>query len=64
MQWRPDDTGGWLLHGHIHENWRQRDRQINVGVDAWDFTPVSEEQIAALIAAGPARLDQHGQPLR
>jgi calcineurin-like phosphoesterase family protein len=27
---------------------------INVGVDAWNFTPVPEAELAALIAAGPA----------
>lgn len=32
------DTRGnarWILHGHVHEKWRQRGRWINVGVDAW-----------------------------
>ena len=51
---RPTDDGSWLLHGHIHEKWRQRGRQINVGVDAWDFAPVPEDSIADLIARGPA----------
>ena len=23
-QWRPEDAGGWLLCGHIHERWRQK----------------------------------------
>jgi calcineurin-like phosphoesterase family protein len=44
---------GWLLHGHVHEKWKVRDRQINVGVDVWDFRPVAETEIAALLAAGP-----------
>ena len=30
---RPRDDGKWLIHGHINETWRQRGRQINVGVD-------------------------------
>lgn len=38
---RPVDEGGWLLHGHIHERWRIRNRQINVGVDAWAGYPIS-----------------------
>lgn len=46
---RPVDDGGWLLHGHVHEKWQRRDRMINVGVDVWDFTPVSEAQLAELI---------------
>lgn len=46
---RPVDQGGWLLHGHVHERWRTRDRMINVGVDVWDYAPVAEATIAELI---------------
>lgn len=53
---RPDDDGRWLLHGHIHHMWRQRGRQINVGVDAWDFAPVPESAIADIIRSGAADL--------
>lgn len=53
---RPHDNGGWLLHGHVHEKWRQRGHQINVGVDAWGGYPVSEEQIIELIETGPQNL--------
>ena len=52
---RPEDDGAWLLHGHVHERWSQDGRMINVGVDATDFRPISEAEIAALIADGPAR---------
>lgn len=48
---RPIDHGGWLLHGHVHERWRRLDRMINVGVDVWDFAPVSEPTIAELMSA-------------
>ena len=50
---RPPDNGGWLLHGHIHEMWRQHDKQINVGADAWALRPVHTDEIAELIASGP-----------
>ena len=56
MQHRPEDDGSWLLHGHIHEKWRQNGRQINVGVDAWDFAPVSDDTICETIKSGPARI--------
>jgi len=41
--YRPDDDGEtWLLHGHVHQAWIYREpRQLNVGVDVWDFQPVS-----------------------
>lgn len=46
---RPRDEGLWLIHGHVHSTWKVRDRMINVGVEAWDFTPVSEDQILEII---------------
>lgn len=58
LQWRPDahtDRGKarWIVHGHVHEVWRQRGRWINVGVDAWAGQPVHEEEVARLIDSGP-----------
>lgn len=50
---RPVDRGGWLLHGHVHERWRQRGRMINVGVDVNDFRPMSTDEIAAMVTSGP-----------
>lgn len=55
---RPVDDGRWLLHGHVHEKWRQRGRMINVGVDAWAGQPVSEQRIVQLIEAGESDLDR------
>jgi calcineurin-like phosphoesterase family protein len=54
---RPPDRGGWILHGHVHDRWRQFGRQINVGVDAWGGRPISDDTVAALIDAGPNELD-------
>ena len=48
-EYKPEDDGSWLLHGHVHCRWKSRDRQINLVVDVWDFYPVSLPQIAALI---------------
>lgn len=48
-QYRPKNEGQFLLHGHVHEKWRVKGRMINVGVDVWNFTPVSLEQIETLI---------------
>lgn len=50
---RPVDDGQWLLHGHVHETWRQQGRQINVGVDAWGGAPVSAATLLDLMADGP-----------
>lgn len=42
---RPIDNGRWLIHGHVHDTWKVNGRQINVGVDVWDFKPVPEDII-------------------
>jgi len=53
---RLNDYGTTLLHGHTHSKKKiSRSKrgtlQINVGVDAWDFRPVSEAEILAIIEA-------------
>jgi calcineurin-like phosphoesterase family protein len=46
---RPTDNGMWLLHGHVHDAWKRNGRQINVGSDVWDYTPVHIDQIVELM---------------
>lgn len=46
---RPPNDGHVLLHGHIHEKWKVNGRQINVGVDHWDYYPAPEPEIVKLI---------------
>jgi calcineurin-like phosphoesterase family protein len=52
VQWRPEDEGDWLFHGHVHTKWRQNGRMINVGVDVWDLAPVAQDTLLALVEAG------------
>ena len=42
-------TEGWLLYGHTHQGIPDDTDplSVNVGLDAWDFKPVSEQQILA-----------------
>ncbi len=58
VEFRPIDRGQWLIHGHVHEKWRQRERMINVGVDAWGGVPVAEAELIELIDAGPEELSR------
>ena len=51
IEFRPSNRGQWLLHGHVHDRWKLRDKQVNVGVDAWQMVPVSESQLSAIIEA-------------
>lgn len=57
VEWQLDDDGRWLLCGHVHEKWRNRNKQINVGIDAWGGLPVSEAQLIEVIADGPSNND-------
>lgn len=43
------DEGLWLIHGHVHHEWKRRGKMINVGVDQWDYAPVSEVEIVKLM---------------
>jgi len=52
-EWRPKDTGLWLLHGHTHsEDKFEGVRMINVGLDAWDYRPVQDSEIADILVSG------------
>ena len=49
----PDD-GKLLLCGHVHDTWitkpgRYKNHMINVGMDKWNFKPVSEDEVLAYL---------------
>jgi len=48
----PVDNGQWLIHGHVHSEWQVNGRQINVGVDVWDYTPVPFDTVMDIIRQG------------
>lgn len=39
----------WFIVGHIHEKFKFQENTINVGVDVWNFYPVTLDQIANII---------------
>lgn len=45
---KPDAKSYPGLCGHVHERWKVKENTINVGVDVWNYTPVSEHQIVKL----------------
>lgn len=53
---RPFDEGLPLIHGHTHSTGdplsfsAKGTPQIHVGVDAWDFRPVSEDEVLEVLA--------------
>lgn len=54
IEYRPKDRGQINLCGHVHEAWTLDPvtrRSINVGVDVWDWTPVSEDTIIDFVSS-------------
>lgn len=45
----PKIKGEYLMHGHTHTKYKKRGYTIHVGVDAWNYTPVSLAEIESLI---------------
>jgi calcineurin-like phosphoesterase family protein len=39
--WDRKYHGGWHLHGHSHGNYKADGYLLDIGVDCWDFRPVS-----------------------
>lgn len=50
--WNKSHYGAWQLYGHSHNSLTDNPnaRQCDVGVDAWNFTPVSYEQLKEVMA--------------
>jgi calcineurin-like phosphoesterase family protein len=46
-RWRRMDKGSLNLHGHCHGRLEPWPRQIDVGVDVWEFRPVTLAEIRA-----------------
>ncbi len=43
--------GFWNICGHVHANWRVQKNMINVGVDAWQYTPIPISDLPKIINA-------------
>ncbi|MBV8738396.1 MAG: metallophosphoesterase family protein [Alphaproteobacteria bacterium] len=45
--WRDKAKGSINLHGHCHGRLKPQPRQFDVGVDVWDFRPITIREILA-----------------
>ena len=45
----PEESDVVLLHGHVHTQWKTKKNMVNVGVDVWNYRPVSTETIRDLL---------------
>ena len=52
------ELGGWLeaIFGHVHQRWPGSRNSVNVGVDAWDFMPVTLTDIGRRARELPVNL--------
>lgn len=50
--WRLRNTGKWLVHGHVHDEWTIQGRQICVSWEKWRDRFATDNDIAKLIAWG------------
>lgn len=48
-EWRFQNRGQWLIHGHTHSTEKVKGKEIHVGVDAHDLAPVSLHWIEHII---------------
>lgn len=60
LEHRLADDGLPLVCGHVHEAWKTRERQINVGVDMWEYRPVAETEVQQLVQLVTAPREQNG----
>jgi calcineurin-like phosphoesterase family protein len=62
LTWNKSHHGSWALHGHCHGSLPEdiHARRVDVGVDCWDFTPVSMEQLTEKMSKKIFKpVDQH-----
>lgn len=58
--WNCAHHGAWQLFGHSHGSIASIGRQADVGVDCWDYTPVSFETVRDLMSTRDfASVDHH-----
>ncbi len=63
LVWNGSHHGSWNLHGHSHGSLKPDGGalRVDVGVDCHDYTPVSFEEVAAIMKTKTFKpVDQHG----
>lgn len=42
----------WTLCGHVHQAWKTKGKNINVGIDVWEFKPVHFRHLISIMDKG------------
>jgi calcineurin-like phosphoesterase family protein len=64
LTWDQSHHGSWMLHGHCHHTLPpdQNSLRIDVGVDGWDYRPVTMEQLRQEMSRKKFKpVDRHGK---
>lgn len=64
LTWPDSGRGSWMLHGHSHGGLPDDPTalRLDVGVDCWNYTPVSFHQLRARMATKTYKpIDHHGR---
>lgn len=48
-RWNRSHYGAWHLHGHSHGKFQGEGKMMDIGVDTWNFAPVSLAEIAGVL---------------
>lgn len=41
-----------IINGHVHEKWKVKGKNVNVGVDVWDFKPIHIDELVRFLREG------------
>lgn len=62
--WNQMHYGSWMLHGHCHGNLpKSPGKIVDVGVDCWEYRPVSLDTLRLKLDTEPVFSEDHHQPL-
>jgi calcineurin-like phosphoesterase family protein len=59
LQYRPQDDGKILIHGHLHGKYKKLGRMIDVGFDPHEGKILTEDELIALVHDPRHRIDCH-----
>lgn len=45
LSWKNSHRGSFQLFGHLHSKWKGNKKQLNVGMDCHNLTPISIEEV-------------------
>lgn len=63
LAWNKAHRGSLNFHGHSHGSIKPTSQRVDIGVDCWDYRPVSLDEILRRLAKAPKHVsaDYHGR---